>query len=196
MLIDWLTARVGYSAFPVPDWIKLTLLGDRIMRYCPRSGEVSWETSAWDSIRSDSHQIAFRVTGDSVLIQGSPARVCGKGDAVFGSGPALALDLTGCLNRMIRFVSGIVGVEMPSDLRLWTVTRIDITGNILLDDLAAVRIALRILRECEGGRYRVSQQAGDTVYWSHQSRLRSGKAYAKGPQVEYMISRKGYTGYD
>jgi II/X family phage/plasmid replication protein len=71
----------------------------------------------------------------------------------------------------------------------WTVSRIDVTGNLLLDSLEDVREALRILRDVEGGRYRVSQQAGDTVYWSHRSRLRSGKAYAKGPHLDYQMRK-------
>lgn len=179
---------------PAHLWGRLVMLTDRIMRYCPRTGEQVWETSAWDSIRSDSHQIAFRVTGDAVLIQGSPARVCGSGDSVFGEGPSASLDLVACLSRMAAFVSGQVGVDLPQDPLSWKVTRVDVTGNLLLDDLAGVRVALRVLRDCEGGRYRVSQQAGDTVYWSHLSRLRSGKAYAKGPHLDYMMGKKDYTG--
>ena len=62
-------------------------------------------------------------------------------------------------------------------------------ANLLLDSLEDVREALRILRDVEGGRYRVSQQAGDTVYWSHRSRLRSGKAYAKGPHLDYQMRK-------
>jgi II/X family phage/plasmid replication protein len=95
---------------------------------------------------------------------------------------------------MVVFIKSQVGLDLPQDPLLWSVSRVDVTGNLLLDDLAAVRVALRLLRECEGGRYRVSQQAGDTVYWSHRSRLRSGKAYAKGPHIRYQISQKGYTG--
>lgn len=82
---------------------------------------------------------------------------------------------------------------MP-DARLWTVTRCDVTLNYFLSSLADVRIALRELRSVEGGRYRVSQQADDTVYWSHLSRLRAGKAYAKGPHLKYLMSKPGHTG--
>jgi II/X family phage/plasmid replication protein len=194
MLVDWMTARIDYGHIDRDQWDNLRLLTDRVMRFCPRTGETKWEAGAWDSVRSDSHQIAFRVGSDAVWLQGSPARVCGDGDAVFGSGASAALDLVGCLQRMVSFVSGQVGVSLPSDPEKWQVSRIDITGNLLLDDLAAVRVALRVLRDCEGGRYRVSQQSGDTVYWSHRSRLQSGKAYAKGPHVEYMVKRPGYTG--
>jgi II/X family phage/plasmid replication protein len=195
MLIDWVTAYLPMQHIPREHWERLLLLTDRVMRYCPRTNETRWETAAWESVRSDSHQIAFRVGGDAIWIQGSPARVCGSGDAVFGEGAAVALDLPACVSRMAAFVAGQVGVDLSViDVRLWHVTRIDVTANLLLDDLAAVRVALRILRDCEGGRYRVSQQAGDTVYWSHNSRLRSGKAYAKGPHIDYQTAKKDYSG--
>lgn len=194
MLLDFITARLEQTDMPTADWRQLQSLCDRIMRYCPRTGETRWETSAWDSVRSDSHQIAFRVGADAVWIQGSPARVCGSGDAVFGEGAAAALDASGCLQRMIAFVCGQLPVELTMDVTRWKVSRIDVTGNLLLNDLPDVRIALRYLRECEGGRYRVSQQAGDTVYWSHKSALRSGKVYAKGPHLRYMVMKKDYTG--
>jgi len=194
MLIDWITAYLPMTAIDRDHWENLRLLTDRIMRYCPKTGDQRWESSAWDSIRSDSHQIAFKVGSDCIWIQGSPARVCGSGDAVFGEGASAALDLAGCLKRMIAFVSQQIEIPLNTSPDLWHVSRIDVTGNLILDDLPAVRVALRTLRECEGGRYRVSQQAGDTVYWSHKSRLRAGKAYAKGPHLDYMAKQKDYSG--
>ncbi len=208
MLIDWITAYLPMDKVDQEHWQQLRLLTERVMRFKPDEGNqttddcyflinrdsVVYETAAWESVRSDSHQIAFRVGGDAIWIQGSPARVCGSGDAVFGEGAAGALDLRGCLDRMAGFVSGIINIPLSADYADWHVSRIDITGNLVLDDLAAVREALRILRNCEGGRYRVSQQAGDTVYWSHKSRLRSGKAYAKGPHIDYQTKKQDYTG--
>lgn len=164
------------------------LLRDDAILLVPAENLV-WESTAWDSMRSDSHQIAFKVGADAVWLQGSPARVCGSGDAVFGEGPAKALDLPACLQRMIAFVNSKLPVPLATDPALWSVSRIDVTGNLLLPSLADVRVALRVLRECEGGRYRVSQQAGDTVYWSHRSRLMSGKAYAKGPHIAYLMGK-------
>lgn len=193
MLIDWITARVEFEHIPRDSWDHFRALTDRVIRFDPVSGEIKWEVGAWDSIRSDSHQISFRVGSDAVWLQGSPARVCGDGDAVFGSGASAALDVPGCLKAMVDFINLRIGMPLP-DVSKFLVTRIDVTGNLLLDDLAAVRVALRVLRECEGGRYRVSQQSGDTVYWSHKSRLQSGKAYAKGPHIEYMTKKPGYSG--
>lgn len=219
MLIDWTTAYLPMDRIPVEHWQKLRSLTERVIRFKPESGQhaafvhgdtgevlneqgyillnrdsVVYETAAWESVRSDSHQIAFRVGSDAVWIQGSPARVCGSGDAVFGEGAAAAVDLGACVLRMAAFVATKFDVPLSNNVTDWTVTRIDITGNLILDDLAQVREALRVLRNCEGGRYRVSQQAGDTVYWSHQSRLRSGKSYAKGPHIEYQIKRLDYNG--
>ena len=76
---------------------------------------------------------------------------------------------------MVAFASTHLGIWLPDHPEVWIVSRADITQNIMLDSLSDVRVALRYLRECEGGRYRVSQQAGDTVYWSHRSRLRKGR---------------------
>ncbi len=194
MLIDMLTARIDWQSLPVEDWQSLQMLNDRVMRYCPRTGEVKWDSCSWDSIRSDSHQISFRVGSDALWIHGSPARVVGDGCTVFGSGPSSALDLVGCLAPMVSLISDQIGIDLPKAPELWTVSRIDVTQNIKLSSLADVRVALRHLRDCEGGRYRVSQQAGDSVYWGGRSRLRKGKAYAKGPQLEYMMKKPDYTG--
>jgi len=208
MLIDWITAYLPMEKIPENDWSMLRLLTERIMRFKPNTDNhrlddvymlidrdtVVYETSAWESVRSDSHQIAFRVGSDAVWIQGSPARLCGSGDAVFGEGASHAIDLKSCLIRMVAFVSQILEIQISNNPDHWHITRIDVTGNLLLDDLVSVRESLRILRNCEGGRYRVSQQSGDTVYWSHTSRLRSGKAYAKGPHIQYQLKNPKYNG--
>lgn len=192
MLIDWVTARVPVERLSPEARAAVAQIGDRIQRWCPRTGVVRYETSAWDSIRSDSHQIACRA-GLDLWIQGSPARIIGDGCTVFGSGAAAALDLRGCVERMKDYVGGRLGIELPAADE-WIVSRVDVTCNLDVGSLPQVRAALRVLRDCEGGRYRVSQQAGDTVYWSHRSKMRAGKAYAKGPHLRYLIQRRSYTG--
>ena len=197
MLLDWVTGSLGYEHFPAETWQKLILLGDRIMRYCPRTGDVVWESMAWDSIKSDSHQVNFRVGGDAVHVMGSPARCVGTGDTVFGSAESKDMDIQGCLRAMALHVSAVIGIDFPCkgfQIRLWNVHRVDVTASYLLDNLEDVRAGLAVLRECEGGRYRVSQTSGDTVYWNHLSHLQSGKAYAKGPQLRKHTAKKGYTG--
>ncbi len=188
MLIDWITARVSLDYFDVDTLRYLHSQQDKICRVSG-DGTMVWESAAWDSIRSDSHQLSFRITSDQLWFQGSPARVFGDGDNVFGSGPAAALNLIGCVERMASLIAKQLGVILPADYARYKVSRIDVTDNLLLDSLADVRTALSVLRGCEGGRYRVSQQAGDSVYWSHRSRLRSGKAYAKGPHLLHLMKK-------
>lgn len=166
-------------------------LGDRVCCYCPKTGDIRYESAKWESVRSDSHQIAIKA-GSDLWIQGSPARVIGDGDAVFGAGAAASLDIGACVDRMRSFVAGQLVADLPRSG--WIVSRVDVTGNLELDSLAEVRQALSILRNVEGGRYRVSQQAGDTVYWSHLSKLRSAKAYAKGPHLAYLMKSPKYNG--
>lgn len=188
MLIDWVTFRIPESCFDIDDLRRIQALHDRVIRLTG-NGQMVWETTAWDSIRSDSHQISFRVTSDFLWIQGSPARIIGDGDNVFSSGASAALDLRGCVFRMAAFVGSQLEVSMPEHASKYLVSRVDVTQNLKLNSLAEVRQALTILRDCEGGRYRVSQQAGDSVYWSHRSRFRSGKAYAKGAQLVYAMKK-------
>lgn len=192
-MLDWLTLRLDHKDCPNwGGWRRLSTWGDRILRYCPATGQVAWDIAAWDSIRSDSHQLAIRVSGLSLQVQGSPARVMGNGDTVFGaeggSDPFL------CAVAMLVFVSRLIHYYPLPSPRVWKLTRVDVTYNYLLGSLGDVRCALSELRNVEGGRYRVSQQAGDTVYWSHLSRLRAGKAYAKGPHLHYLLSKSSYTG--
>lgn len=193
MLIDWTTARVPLDLLTPEAREKALSLGDRVCCYCPKTGTVYYESAKWESVRSDSHQIAIRA-GSDLWMQGSPARVTGNGDAVFGSGASAALDLLGCVERMRQFVAAHLDCDLPP-AQLWTVSRVDVTGNLELGSLPEVRQALAVLRGCEGGRYRVSQQAGDTVYWSHLSKLRAGKAYAKGPHLAYLMKSAKYSGY-
>ena len=194
MLIDWMSLGVPLACFSEQDQDRLHNFGDRICRYTPSTGEVSWQTFAWESVRSDSHQVAVKVGSTSLHVQGSPGRCMGDGDAVFGA--PMGLDPVSCAEAMLSVACAMLGVAEVAAADLWRVvcTRMDVTGNVALRDLAQVREALGWLRSVEGGRYRVSQQAGDTVYWSHRSRLRSGKAYAKGPHLRYLMRRPGYAG--
>ncbi len=194
MLIDWVTSYLDYDK--APDWGGWTLArqwGDRIVRYCTRTGDVRWETNAWESVRSDSHSVVMCFTGVSLRVQGSPGRAMGDGDAVFGNGDA-GRDIWACVRAMHVHAARALRVSSMPDARLWKVIRCDVTHNYLLSSLADVRIALRELRGTEGGRYRVSQQAGDTIYWSHLSRLRAGKAYSKGPHLRYLMAKPHHTG--
>lgn len=191
-MIDWLTLRCPLDCLLDGARLAVCTHGDRIQRICSKTGEIRFETSAWDSVRSDSHQIAVRVAGD-LWIQGSPARLIGDGDAVFSSGASANQDVVGCAQRMIAFVSHYFSCELPPH-ESWIVSRIDVTKNLKLGSLVEVRDALAIMRETSGGRYRASIPAGDTAYWSKGSTVRSAKAYAKGPHLKHLGKKKDYTG--
>ena len=192
MLIDWVTVRVPLERLSPAAREVVRLIGDRIQRFCPRTGTVVYEIGAWESVRSDTHQVVCRA-GVDLWIQGSPARVIGDACTVFGAGASAALDLIGCVKRMVSFISCMYGVELP-DLSEWIVTKVDVTENFCLSDLVQVKEALTVLRGTEGGRYKVSSQEGDSVYWSQRSKLRKAKAYAKGPHLRYLMKHKKYDG--
>lgn len=196
MLIDWLTARLPFEHIHPSLVERFRRYGERVQCIDLATGEVKWEKAGWESIRSDSHALVFRVGTDALWLQGSPARVIGDGCNVFSSGPSAALDLPGCLRSMVGMFCRQLSVLIPTDPKLWKVSRIDVTQNLLLPDLASVRAALVVLRGCEGGRYRVDQKAGDTVYWSRGSSLRKGKAYAKGPHISFQLRNRKYHGPD
>lgn len=210
MMIDWLSLKLPTEYLDFDDVRAWQETQSRVLRVAPgkislaendagerlmlidMNGGIEWDTCAWDSVKSDSHQLAFQVTGTHIRIQGSPARVLGDGDNVFSCGASAALDLFGCAEHMVKFIVHHTGISLPTSSRSilrWDVTRVDVTENLYLGKLPEVRQALKILRDCEGGRYRVSQQAGDTVYWSNKSRLRSGKAYAKGAELIHKMQR-------
>lgn len=193
-MIDWLTAYVSIEAFTEEDREELRLQSDRIMRFCPRTGDMKYETFAWDSVRSDSHSVVCRVTGSYLWVQGSPARVIGDGDTVFSSGASKAEDVAGCLDRMLSFLYTHLPVKGRPALDIWRVTRLDITRNFLLDSLAEVRQMLIYLRSAEGGRLRVNNPDGDTCYWNKNSRYKKAKAYAKGPHLRYLMKNREYKG--
>ncbi len=175
-MIDWLTLKVDAMALGQEQRDRLRSQTGRVVKISP-TGEVEWETAARESIRSDSHQVTVCMGGE-LTVSGSPARVLGTSN-VFGSG-----DIRECAAAMLRFVSVQVGVTLPH-LEAWRVTRADVTHNYDLGSLANVRQALLSLRHAEGGRYQL-RTAAESVYWSVRSQLRSGKAYAKGPHVEYQ----------
>ena len=181
MLIDWLTLSTDASLLDPRTVMKITGEQDRVMRVSPE-GEIKWAIPCRHNVRSDSHQITVRI-GAELDIQGSPARTRGTRDNIFGEANPVKAFLD-----MVRFLSDTLEVPIPDDPRRWKIRRMDVTGNFDLGSLANVRQALNYLRHVEGGRYQVKTEA-ETVTWSQYSRLRSGKAYAKGPHMRYLIKK-------
>lgn len=179
MLIDYLTLSISPFLCSKEVCMALESKQDTVLCVSP-DGEVIWSRPAHNIMRSDTHQITFRLV-ETLDIMGSPAHFMGEGhDNVFGS-----LDIRECFYTMVSFVSDHIGYKLPDDPELWKVRRVDITGNYFLGSLTNVKQALSDLRESEGGRYQI-KTAAETVYWSQGSRLRSGKAYAKGPHMKKM----------
>lgn len=181
-MIDWLTLKLPLQY----------LAPDQLQEFRSRSGRVLcidgdgvklWEKVSRETIRSDSHQLVVDLGTDSFMLHGSPARVIHTHN-VFGES-----DPVKCAIIMIEFAIKNLGINLPNDLKLWRCTRMDVTQNYDLGSGAEVRAALSYLRQAEGGRYQV-RTASETVYWSSNSHLRSGKAYHKGPHVKYQIKRE------
>ena len=187
MLIDWLTLSTDASLLDPRTIMKITGEQDRVIRVSPE-GEIKWAIPCRHNVRSDTHQITVRI-GAELDIQGSPARTKGTRDNIFGEANPVRAFLD-----MVRFLSDTLEVPIPDDPRYWKIRRMDVTGNFDLGSLANVRQALNYLRHVEGGRYQVKTEA-ETVTWSQYSRLRSGKAYAKGPHMRYLI-KKGQADLD
>lgn len=178
-VIDWLTLWTDATNLPPESLKALLATQDRITRVTP-DGVIKWQTTARDSIRSDSHQITIKL-GSRFSIQGSPARVMGQNN-VFGSG-----DIRECASDMINFVARERSIVLPS-LELWSVTRVDVTHNYALESPSAVRQALAELGLADGGRYQ-KRTMSETIYWSPTSAIRSGKAYAKGPHLRMQVKK-------
>lgn len=126
-MLDWLTLSLPYTAMPAGLADQVMRMGDRIARYCARTGALRWESSAWDSVRSDSHQVACRAGSDALHLQGSPARALGDGDAVFGVPGAGAAEGA---RAMIRHVSRALEILLPADLSSWKCSRMDCTVHL------------------------------------------------------------------
>ena len=181
MLIDWMTLSMDASLLDSQVVTKIAGGQDKIMRISPE-GEVKWVMPCRANIRSDSHQITVRI-GSRLDIQGSPARTKGTRDNVFGEATPVNAFLD-----MVQFLSNTLEISLPCNPTCWRLTRMDITGNFDLGSLPNVRQALNYLRHVEGGRYQVKTEA-ETVYWAKSSRLRAGKAYAKGPHMRYLVKK-------
>lgn len=177
-MIDWLTLKLPREAISDGAYEILQARAGRVMAINP-DGSIAWRCVMRESIRSDSHQLVIHADGREVVLMGSPARVM-HAHNVFGSG-----DIRECALNMISFASRHAGVILPAILSAWRVTRADVTENFDLGSSAEVRQALMCLRHSEGGRYQV-RTTSESVYWSVGSRVRSAKAYHKGPHLVYL----------
>lgn len=180
-MIDWMTIKIDAMDLPQEAFDHFRKSHFTLVLVDPQ-GNCVWEKPARDSVRSDSHQLTVEF-GSELTIYGSPARLMtGDNDNVFGSDNPVD-----CAGAMIRHVARTCKVQLPGVYR-WKCTRIDVTENYDMGSDTNVKQALELLRHAEGGRYQVKTTA-ETVYWSTASTYRSGKAYSKGPHLQYLIKR-------
>ena len=182
MLFDWMTLSIDAMNCSAKLLHLLESKQNMLLMVSP-TGELIWRAPVRKDIRSDTHSITVRLCS-ALDIYGSPARCMGEdSNNVFGS-----FDLMECFRGVLKFVSTQLDCALPWDPELWQLRRLDITGNYDLGHLDTVKQALNYLRHTQGGRYQIKTNA-ETVYWSYKSKLRAGKAYAKGPHMAYMIKR-------
>lgn len=181
-MIDWLTFRLPPDKVSEELRLALLRLHGKLISINP-DGSIEWEAPRRESVRSDSHQVTVHM-GYGLEIAGSPARVMQENN-VFGSG-----DINECFAAMLGFVEEKLSIELPRTHVDWKCSRVDITHNFNLGSQAEVRQALSCLRLSEGGHFQVRTQS-ESVYWGQGSRLRRGKAYAKGPHLRYLAKKKG-----
>lgn len=181
-MLDWITAKLPQKKVPrlLADHFKHQ--GHKILKVDQQTGEIVWETACWNRIQSGSHSLSVRLDNRGLWIKGSPARCEGDGCNVFGGPVSRSLNISACLQLMIRELRRHSKLPLP-DCSCWKVTRVDVTRNALLSDKAAVMRALGLLERAEIGRRKVTHTVHTSVYWNKGSQHRSGKAYAKGPQL-------------
>ena len=177
-MVDWLTLRLSMAFLCEKVQRRLDTLTGRVLAIS-REGEVLWETGSRENLSDGFGQVTVAVGGE-LTVQGSPARAFGQ-DNVFGSD-----DVQRCADRMVSVVERAHGVELPREWDCWRVTRVDVAANWDFESLENVRAGLQELRHIEGGRYQV-RTAAESVYWSQGSRVRSGKCYAKGPELRRQV---------
>jgi len=190
-MIDWLTMRhpINSAIGPAVQEKLLQHLG-RMVLIGP-DGVKQWEKPSLDveALRSDTPGLFWTVQGNGegqtmLVIGASPASI-EHGVNVFGSD-----DIRHCGEVLVRFASEALGSILPAVSR-WECRRIDVTHNYDMGTAPKVKQALRYLMATDSARRKASNDSrgGDSVYWSKTSDLRSGKAYHKGPQLDFLVRK-------
>lgn len=172
-MLDWISLKIDTSLLPEKFRTAVADRSGRIMKI-DYEGNLEWEASAWESIRSDTHQISCH-DGTFFQLQGSPARV-GLKNNVFGS-----LNFSYCAEKMISFIAESFGFKRSDlpPLDCWSCTRIDITTNVFLRSEAECKQALLAMKQMPSSRQKVSYEE-NTVYVGKRSSRKTAKVYLKG----------------
>ncbi len=198
-MIDWLTLRVPIGS-GLSDYLADKLMGAACLITCTNlQGRVSdsdgiiWEKVSYDfeKLRSDMPGLFWTVQSAGqrrhyLVIGGSPASI-EHGCNVFGSN-----DIRHGADVLVRHAMKVLRttLPLPSDPS-WECRRIDVTNNYLLPSFDAVKAGLRYLMASDRARRFPGESAknSDTVGWNVGSDLRSGKAYHKGPQLQFLAKQ-------
>ena len=176
-MIDYLTLRIPWEELGDSLSAHLQRRSRKLLCINP-DGEVEYSVWMRESLRERQMRgPAIQCGTREFVIWGSPAR-CHATHNLFGKP-----DVVDCATDMIEFVCEDLDVELPRQLDRWKCTRIDVTRNMWCYSALAASEIMRELRDVSTGRLKVLSQY-ETVYWNRGSRLFSGKAYQKGPELQ------------
>jgi II/X family phage/plasmid replication protein len=176
LMCDWMTIKICKSLLPESTIRYLESQSSKLFKVNAQTGELEWESYCYESVRSDTHQICFRI-GVDFSIQGSPARI-GNPNNAFG-----ALDLLYCAGKMIRFAAEQLDLDRLPDIRFWRCTRVDLAANHIMQSGAEARQALAYLKQSPEGRQKHSFESNG-LYIGKRSTLNRGKIYLKGQDAK------------
>lgn len=179
-MLDWLTLKLEAHHLTESSRNQLDNVSSMIQKVSPE-GEILWNVSSFESLRSDMQGIAYSF-GTELILAGSPAS-CISDNNVFGTNEPIK-----AFHQMIMFFRGVTGIEIPTDPTLWKCTRMDVTQNYDLGGQIAVNQALDYLRHATT-RGRNTERRQSTVYWNKTSSLRSAKAYNKFEHAKVVTAK-------
>lgn len=186
-MIDWLTLRFPLKGLD-SEIEKRFRCALGMVTCVDADGVVQWKKPFLDIdwLRSDTQGLCWSVSRDGeqeyLTIGASPAGL-EHGNNVFGSD-----DIRHCAGVLVSKASIALAAVLPAPA-LWSCRRVDVTENYLFSSGREVKQWLRVMLGTDSGRHKGSSGEGDTVLWNKGSDLRKGKAYHKGPQLQYLNKR-------
>ena len=176
-MIDRLLLILPYDVAPTGLIEMLQSRFNRLLEIAP-DGSVNWEKPRTSRVRSDDPDVNIRFAAKGVHLWGSPAMVMGTNN-VFGSS-----DIRECATSMLLHASRALECMLPS-IEVWQLGGLDITHNYMLEDVRDVKSALSFYGRISNGKLKTTRYP-ESVYFGMGSRLRTGKIYAKGYQLEKL----------
>lgn len=178
-MIDWLTFILKTDKLSISQREKLRQQIDVVVRFAP-NGEVKNINTTWESLRSDTTGCTIAYSPTQFIMCGSPASLF-QTNNVFGSS-----DILKCFHDFRRYLFRRLAIVLPSNPKLYSCSRIDITENYLLNGQDEVLNALKYLSFAETRGQNVTTKKS-TVYWNKNSSRREAKAYNKFLHAKTML---------